>query len=191
MQSQRSLGVCLRQFSQQFAGTGSKPTMCKNRNLLLFNSTIFQAHPPWLGSNTIMWEHLYYHLCRTTCGGRKWVGTSCLKSQRPSMSQLFQCRRAFRLIKRPIRPLVDSHSFSESYKHILLTSLCRIGLGNIHYWTITILPKRVLHSLQFPSFKLLPQIKFNILVYFNPSRFSIMEFPLFKSVSSFVERSYS
>lgn len=35
---------------------------------------------------TQVWEHLYYHLCHTTCGERKWVGTSCLKSQRPSMS---------------------------------------------------------------------------------------------------------
>lgn len=94
---------------------------------------------------TQIWQHLYYYLCHTTCRGRKWVGTSCLKSQ--TLNELaLSMQGSVPFDKRPIRPLVDSHSLSESYKHILLASVCRMGLGNIHYWTIIFLPKRVLHT---------------------------------------------
>lgn len=196
MLSQRRLGVCLRQFFQQFAGTGIKPIMCKNRKLLPFNSSRFQAHPSWLGSNTNVGAPLLPFVSHYLWG--KKMGGHLLLEKPETLNELaFSMQESVPFNKRPIRPLVDSHSFSESYKHILLTSLCRIGPSNNHqaYWTIIILPKRVLHSLQFPSFTLLRALcyldryyhRLNILV----SRFSIREFSLFKSVSSFVERSYS
>lgn len=118
MQSQRRLGVCLRQFFQQFAGTGSKPTMCKNRNLLPFNSSRFQAHPPWLGSYTnnmgaSLLPFVSHYLWRKKMGGH------FLLEKPETLNELaFSMQGSVPLYKRPIRPLVDSHSFSESYKHV-------------------------------------------------------------------------
>lgn len=117
MQSQRGLGVCLRQFFQLFAGTGSKPTMCKNRNLLPFNSSRFQAHPPWLGSYTNMGAPLLPFVSHYLW--RKKMGGHFLLEKPETLNELaFSMQGSVPFDKRPIRPLVDSHSFSESYKHV-------------------------------------------------------------------------